>query len=185
MTTTSIRTVPLPSGRSFIIATDLMTFFPGCKTGRDIIQHAQVPDDASLYATYSPKQNVWKTSTKDVRVAKAMIDTEWALAHIAGLRAGPPGPPGPNSASASPTTTQTEAPAGQQQQQQQRGGSRERDEMVRTKLQIRSLEATLASALANERRAAELHIKLLDSIERKTVAYERATAAGHPTVGEF
>lgn len=159
----TIKAVTLSSGQQFVVATDLGHLFPGCKTGRDIIEEARVPPESATYATYSPKQNAWKPSTRDVRVAKALIHLEWALNNIQGLRAaGAPAPPA--------------APALPPLQLPQRPTPPGKDEAALSKLKIRIAEAALASALADERRSHELHAKRIEAIDRRAAAYERTHA---------
>ena len=142
-------------GAQYFRADELVPFFPGAKGGRDVIDKGGVPEDKHAYATLAPKRGVWTSSSDKVKVARALVRVEWARANIPALERGPA------TATASTTTKQTPTIA-------------EVVDTLRLKaaeLDLGRAQITLLSAQASERRAAEMHVKELDALERRTDAY--------------
>lgn len=151
----------------YFCADDLARFFPDTKSGRDVVSASNAPEDQVTFATYSPKKGVWKVSTETVKVSRALLRAPWARANVPGLDdllSAPPSttlPPDPSSllksASRSARPSMTEIIEGLR--------------LKTLELDLARAQIALMSAHACERRAAELHERELDALERRTAAF--------------
>lgn len=160
-------------GVSYFRADELVDFYPGVKGGRDVIEKSGVPDNQHAYATLAPKRGVWSPSNDKVKVARALVRAQWARASVPGLAArldgsttqGVASPAAPlvvGGGGSTPGSTKVVPTIG------------EVTETLRLKaaeLDLGRAQVALLGAQASERRAAELHTKELDALDRRTAAY--------------
>ena len=156
-------------GEAYIRADDMLEFFPGAKNGRDALEMSQAPEDQRAFATLAPKRGVWTASTIDVKVARALVRAEWARKNVAGLEARLGG--GGGGSSEGPATLTIVDII-------------DRLRLKEAELSCARAQVTLLSAQASERRAAEMHAKELEALERRTAAAIRQCGEAGGACGE-